>query len=236
MSDLRVGLLVCDHVPRDLRAVAGDYPDMFSRLFDSGGVELVPYDVVGGELPRDPGECDGWLTTGSRFSVYDPEPWIAPVAGFLRRVHRARIPLVGVCFGHQLIAHALGGTVARASGGWGVGAHLARVVEATPWMRPPKEGYRIPYSHQDQVVELPPGGRILAATDHSPVAMLAVGDHLLGVQGHPEFPPAFLLALLERRRGDRIPVPVADAALATLADPLDRRMVGDWIAAFWGRR
>ncbi len=230
MTDRRIGLLVCDHVAAEFREIAGDYPDMFADLM--GGVELVRYDVAAGEVPSDPTVCDGWLATGSRLSVYDDEQWISELVEFVRRVDAARVPFVGVCFGHQLIAEALGGRVAKAPGGWGVGARVARVVVGEPWMQPSASEFRVLYSHQDQVTALPPGGRVLAVAEHAPVAMLAVGDHLLGIQGHPEFAPAYARALLESRRGRRIPVDVADAALASLDASLDRGLVAAWMLAF----
>ncbi len=233
MTDRRVGLLMCDHVDVEARDVAGDYPEMFSDLLADQAVDLVGYDVVAGELPADPSECDGWITTGSRASVYDGEPWIADLSGFVRRVHEAELPFVGICFGHQLIAQALGGEVARAPGGWGVGARVAVVSSAEPWMQPPARRFRVLYSHQDQVVALPPGGRVLAAAPHAPVAMMAVGDHLLGIQGHPEFPAGYLRVLLERRRGATIPGDVVDDALGTLELPLHRQVVAEWIARFF---
>ena len=99
-------------------------------------------------------------------------------------------------------------------------------------MEPPAPSFRILYSHQDQVVGLPEGGRVLATAGHAAVAMLAVGDHLLGIQGHPEFVPAYAEALLRRRRGGRIPASTADEALASLSRPLDRNLLASWIVSF----
>ena len=108
--------------------VSGDYPDMFRRLFAGHPeVEIVVYDVIGGDMPADPGECDAWITTGSRHSVNDDEPWIRQLEQFVRDVAQADVPFVGVCFGHQLIAKALGGTVVKSDRGWGVGAKEVEV-------------------------------------------------------------------------------------------------------------
>src|SRR5438105_14480768 len=102
---LRIGLVECDHVNDRFRAINGDYADMFESLLD---LELVGYDAVNGVLPAEPHECDGWLATGSRFSVYDDVEWIHRLGGFVRDVRDAGAPFVGICFGHQLLAHALG--------------------------------------------------------------------------------------------------------------------------------
>ncbi len=233
MSERRIGLLLCDHVDPELAVIAGDYPDMFGDLLAGRGLDLVSFDVVGGRLPQAPDRCDGWIITGSRYAVYDPEPWIEDLGGFVRRAVTSGIPVVGICFGHQLLAQALGGRVERARGGWGVGARTARVVARRSWMVPPAEAFRLLYSHRDQIVELPPGARVLAVADHAPVAMFEVGDVALGLQGHPEFAPRYLRALLERRRGAAIPAEVADEALTTLHAGLDRSLLAAWIATFF---
>jgi len=229
---MRIGLLECDHVRTRHRAIAGDYGDMFRAMVAAvdPATEVVGYDVRDGVLPDRPDACDGWLITGSSASVYDDEPWIASLAEFLRAVHAERAPCVGVCFGHQLLAHALGGRTERADG-WGVGALPMTVVQPESWMEPPLSAATLLYSHQDQVTELPPDGRVLAAADHCPVAMLAIGDDLIGMQAHPEFGAAYVRALLEDRV-DRIGQADTDAALATLRGPTDEHTVARWILGF----
>ena len=162
-------------------------------------LELVPVDARNGELPEAPSDFDGYLITGSRFSAYDDEPWIDDLSAFVRDVADAGVPLVGICFGHQLLAHALGGEVREAETGWGVGPHEVVIEAAEPWMDPTLTRPRLQYMHQDQVVRLPDGGEVVAASDHCPVAMLRVDDRLLGIQAHPEFPAAYVDALLGAR-------------------------------------
>jgi GMP synthase-like glutamine amidotransferase len=201
----RIGLLECDHVDDRFRSIGGDYADMFARLLPE--VDLVPYDVIGGTVPHDPDECDGWLVTGSRHSVYEDLDWIRATGAFVGRVRDAGVPLVGICFGHQLLAHFTGGRTAKA-GAWGVGAHDL------------SSGERLLYMHQDQVLELPAGAERVASTDHCPNAVLRVGDSMLGIQAHPEFPGAYVEALLHARE-ERIGRELVDAALASLDAPRD---------------
>lgn len=232
---MRVGLLVCDHVRDELRPIAGDYPDMFHALFaDLDGVSLLPYDIVSGEPSPDPGECGAWIITGSRYSAYDDLPWIKDLERFVRRASESRVPLVGVCFGHQLIARAMGGRVAGSSRGWGVGSVEVRVVEAgkPDWMQPPRDAYRILNSHADQVERIPEGGLVLGWNDHCPVSLMTVGDYLLGIQGHPEMPVPYLRGLIESRRGSRMPEETADKGLRSLELGSDRELVRDWMINF----
>jgi GMP synthase-like glutamine amidotransferase len=218
----RIGLLECDHVDDRFRSIAGDYLDMFAALLPD--LDLVPYDVCNGALPSSPDECDGWVATGSRRSVYDDEPWIHELSAFVRSIRHAGAPYAGICFGHQLLAHALGGRTARAATGWGAGAHDMDVRDREP------HTVTLLYMHGDQVADLPDDGVVLGTTDHCPVAMLQVGSSMLGMQAHPEFPPAYLEALLDVRAG-RIGEEKTAAARASLERPLDAAVAARWITS-----
>src|SRR5207302_5374234 len=191
---------------------------MFESLLD---LELVGYDAVNGVLPAEPHECDGWLATGSRFSVYDDVEWIHRLGGFVRDVRDAGAPFVGICFGHQLLAHALGGRADQAAG-WEVGA-------VDTWIEPRQSDALLLYMHQDQVVALPEGAQVLGRTEHCPIAILQVGP-MLGVQDHPEFSAAYVDALLDVR-AERIGRDVtarAKASLDRVDDGKDAAMVARW--------
>ena len=225
-----IGLLECDHVADRHRSIAGDYADMFGALFAAHvpDIELVTFDVVGGDLPAGPDACDGWVCTGSRHSVYDDVGWIGPLSGVVRDVRDAGVPFVGICFGHQLLAHALGGRVLKAPTGWGVGIREVVVDRTEPWMDPPAGKLALHFMHQDQVVAPPPGGVVLGNTDHCPVALLRVGPSMVGLQAHPEFTPAYVDALLAGRVA-RIGEGEVAAARAGLARPTDEATVARWI-------
>jgi GMP synthase (glutamine-hydrolysing) len=229
---MKLGLLVCDHVRPELISVSGDYPDMFRRLFEGhDDVDLVIYDAIDGEIPADPSECDAWITTGSRHSVNDDEPWIRRLEDFVREVAETGIPFVGICFGHQLIARALGGSVVESDRGWGIGIKEV-VVEDDLGLG---SSYRILNSHRDQVEQLPPGAKILGWNEHCPVAMFGVGESMIGIQGHPEFETGYARALMQMRRGTVIGEETVDTALGTLGMKPDSGRIADWILAFLRR-
>jgi len=220
---MRVGLLLCDHVDDRLRAIAGDYDEMFGSLFSE--LDLVPYDAIGGVLPKDADDCDAWLLTGSRHSAYDHEPWISALSAFVRDLRASGAPTVGICFGHQLLAHALGGRVEKAATGWGVGAHAIERPAAADW--------RLLFMHQDQVVALPGDGVVLGSTDHCPVAALQIGSSMVGVQAHPEFTGDYERALLDARV-ERIGAAKVESARTSLEAPTDEHAAARWLAGFLG--
>ncbi|MCU1497137.1 MAG: synthase [Acidimicrobiales bacterium] len=229
----RLGLLQCGYIPPALVPTHGDYPEAFASLFAPHDLELVTWDVQAGPLPGSPADCDGWLVSGSASSAYEPLAWIGELEAFLRRLVAVEAPTVAVCFGHQVLAQAMGGRVARAEPGWGVGAHDYQLVGPAPaWLEPAPAGpVRLIASHQDQVVELPDGAVVLARTDHCPVAAYTLGPRALAIQPHPEFTTALSGALIDLRREALGPA-IADAGLASLAEPLDHAVVAAWMNAF----
>lgn len=174
-----------------------------------------------------------WLTSGSAHSVYDGLPWIAEAEAFVRDIREAGVPYVGICFGHQLLATALGGKVAPTSSSWGVGVGTVRVDPSRRphWMRPNRDEYRLLLSHQDQVEELPPDAVVVAGNEHCPVSAFVVGESMVGFQGHPEFTHQYARALMLSRT-DRIPADVIEEALSSLELPDDGRLILDWIRVF----
>ena len=230
---MHVGLLECDHVEQRFRSIAGGYPEMFSGLLGAHLSELrwSCFDVCHGELPPAPETCEAYVCTGSRFSVYEPLPWIEALKNFLHRLREARIPFVGICFGHQVLAEAFGGKVAPSPAGWVVGVEDFDVLGGQSWMEPPLARCSLQHMHQDQVSVLPAGALLLGRGDHCEVEMFALGTTLLGIEAHPEFPAAYNEALI-RDRAERIGRERAQAGLASLARPTDQAVVGRWIAKF----
>lgn len=157
-----------------------------------------------------PGVFDGVVVTGSRASAYDPEPWIDRLRDHLRVLHDAGQPILGICFGHQILARALGGQVRRR--GWRVGLEQVRA----PGLDPAGGPLSAHVWHQDQVVAPPPGARVLAGYAGCPFAALALGRRALTLQWHPEFPHDYMAAILTDEGPASLPAPIFRAARATL--------------------
>jgi GMP synthase-like glutamine amidotransferase len=226
---MRIGILETGAPPTALQPRFGTYPGMFTQLLGDG-YAYETFDVRAGELPA-PERCDGYVITGSAAGVYDDDPWIAPSMDWLRAA-RGRTKLVGVCFGHQLMAEAFGGKVVKSPKGWGVGLNRYDIVRPEPWLDG-AGSFAIAASHQDQVVEQPPSTEVVACSGFTPLAMLAWTDQpAISMQAHPEFAPEYATALIESRREERLSDEQATQAVESLKQPNDRERVAGWIRAF----
>jgi GMP synthase-like glutamine amidotransferase len=223
---MNIGILQCGAIPEELAAAHGPYGEMMRGLLPPGH-DVVLHDVTTGVMPASPTACDAWMLTGSAAGVYDDLPWIAPLKAFLREA-RGRAKLVGVCFGHQIMAEAFGGRVVKSPKGWGIGLHQYEVQRRAAWMEDAAP-VRVPASHQDQVVEAPPGAHVTLASDFTPLAGLDYGD-AISFQCHPEFTPGFCVALLQCRR--HVYGAGTDPAVESLAGPNDSARVARWIGRF----
>ena len=203
---------------------------MFRNLLGQETYRYTTFDVASGALPTAVQDYDAYLVTGSSAGVYEPLPWIDPLKAFLVSA-KGRAALVGVCFGHQIMAEAFGGKVIKSPKGWGVGLHTYEVRQSETWMDAGPT-IAVPASHQDQVIVPPTGATVLASSDFTPFGMLAYGDQAASIQLHPEFEPAYAKALIETRRGSRYTEEQADAAIASLEIADDRLRVGAWINRF----
>jgi len=231
----RISILETGHDAAPLAERFGRFSDAFARWLaahrDEFPVALDVFHVEAHEFPASVHDCDAWIVTGSAAGVYEDHDWLQPTRAFLREAVTARRRVLGVCFGHQLLAQVLGGRVEKSSKGWGIGHHRYTVDGEAPWMDPPLPVFSLLACHQDQVVSLPPGARVLAGSPFCEFAMLAVDDHVLTVQAHPEFSPEYAAALYDTRR-ERFGEALADEALASLALPTDAHTFARWALGF----
>lgn len=218
---------------RQFGHATGTFEEIFRR--NDPQVELVRHRVYEHEFPEAPEAYDGLLVTGSRHGVYEDFAWLAPLKALVREAS-ARRPVVGVCFGHQLVAEAFGGRAEKSERGWGIGVHRYRLIAAPDWWPKAPEHLDLRVSHQDQVVALPPGGRVLAGSDFCPIGMMQVGDNVVSLQPHPEMPVALADAVYRLREAALGPDRAA-AARASLAQPThDDEIVRALIGFLRGRR
>lgn len=219
-----IGILETGHAPDGLRARAGSYPDMFARLLAGQGFRFRTWSVVEMDFPASPEDADGWLITGSRHGAYDDLPFIAPLEDLIRHIQAAGKPLVGICFGHQIVAQALGGTVAKHPGGWAVGPQEYDFSGTS---------LRLNAWHQDQVTRAPHGAEIIARNAFCPIAGLRHGNNILTVQAHPEFDNDFIAGMIETRGRGIVPDAQLDAAKARLDSEGDAATLARQITEFF---
>ena len=199
---MTIDILKTDTVRPEWVGTFGEYPDMFEALLRqvNPALDFLTWDVESGELPDDIAAVDGYIITGSKSSVYDDKPWIRALEDFVRHAHLAKCKMVGICFGHQLVARALGGLVDKSANGWGCGVQVYAVSD--PQLLADGEGgdLQLLASHQDQVMLAPEGARVIARNDHCDIAGFRIGEHILTFQGHPEFIPEYSREIMTFRR------------------------------------
>lgn len=219
-----IGILQTGEAPDALRPDTGDYPDMFETLLSGHGFAFRTWRVLEMDFPASVHAADGWLITGSRHGAYDDLPFIKPLEAFIRDAYEAHVPLVGVCFGHQIVAQAMGGKVEKFPGGWSIGPQDydfdGRKMTVNAW-------------HQDQVTVAPPNATRIASSEFCENAAFLYDDRAFTVQPHPEMSDAFVAALIETRAKGVVPDPLRQEAAAKLGTPLDSASLGDRMAAFF---
>ncbi|MFD1342848.1 type 1 glutamine amidotransferase [Litorisediminicola beolgyonensis] len=221
---MHIGILQTGLAPAELEPRFGEYPGMFEALLAGRGFTFDNFAVVNGTFPEGPEAADGWLITGSKHGAYEDHPWIAPLEDLIRAIHAAGRPLIGVCFGHQIIAQALGGRVEKFSDGWSIGPVAYDF---------PEGPLTLNAWHQDQITELPEGARVIASSDFCRNAALLYGDRIYSVQPHPEYGSDFIGGLIDTRGRGVVPDDQLDEARTRLDTPLDRTALADQFERFF---
>lgn len=221
---MQIGILQCGHFPTAEGFRDRTYSELYATMLAGRGLTFRTWSVVDMEFPGSVQDTEGWLITGSRHGAYEDLPFIARLEHFIRDAFGARVPLVGVCFGHQIIAQAMGGTVEKYTGGWSIGRTEydfdGTVLAANAW-------------HQDQVVAVPEGADVIASSPSCANAGLLFRGHAFTVQPHPEFEREEVDLLLKRRASGLVPGALIQQATDALDAPVDNAEIADRIAAFF---
>jgi GMP synthase-like glutamine amidotransferase len=234
---MKLTIVQTGEVPEPLREQFGPYPVMFERMFEEAGVSF-GYETVraheGASLP-DPARLEGIVITGSAAGVYDDLPWLEPLREFVRRAYGAKTPMLGICFGHQIMADALGGDVRKSEKGWGLGRHLYGVNARPDFLRGDLPAYAVACSHQDQVMTPPAEADVFLSSDFTPNAgLLYRNGRAISLQPHPEFADDYAIALAHLKQG-RAPDETITAAVASMCRPSDAREIAGYVGAFLKR-
>jgi GMP synthase (glutamine-hydrolysing) len=235
----RVLILQAGSCDPAVRARFGDFPAWFARRL-AAKVQLRvlrPYETA---LPRVAG-FDGVLMTGSPWSVVQPAPWMDESAAFLLDAARTR-PVLGVCFGHQLLARALGGAVERNPLGREAGSTevaLTAAGRADPLFAGCPDRLLVQQTHEDHVARMPPCANVLAENDFTAVQAFGVGESIRCVQFHPEMDAERSTAYVSSRR-ERYDAQCPGGAQGVLASiretPHATRVLENWVERYVGAR
>ena len=207
--------------------------EKFVKLFQlvNAPFEYEIYHVAEGVFPETADACDAYVVTGSPQGVYDTDTWLPRLADFIRQSYAAQHKLVGICFGHQMLANSLGGEARKWEEGWGLGCRPFDISTHTEWMTPSLDTCTLNFIHQDQVVALPEGAQRLAGNEHCHNVMYSISDQVLGIQGHPEYVPEAMETLLHYV-GEHDGLEVEDALASLTQYQPDTQIVAQWIVNF----
>ncbi len=187
----KIGILQCGDHPEEVAKKHHSHSALFEKMFGGHRLLFQTYRVNYSEFPDHIGACDGYIITGSRHGVYEDHDWIAPLEQMVRDCFAASIPVIGICFGHQLMAQALGGKVEKFAAGWSVGK-----VDYTS-----RDGKTVTLNafHQDQVIKAPEDSEPILSSAFCQYAGLSYGKKGMSMQPHPEMDAEFIRDLLDAK-------------------------------------
>ncbi len=241
---MHIAILLAGHTNEAMPQRFHDYHEMFIALFQSlpngNDFRFSTLAVIDDVFPDQLDDYDGYLISGSAHGVYDDVPFIARLKDLVQQIHYAKKPLVGICFGHQIIAHALGGYAQKWNQGWGLGTFEVTFTDLPNWIKEKDQTdekdrtIRLIHAHQDQVTSLPNGARRIGTAKHCKNAAYVMGNTVFAIQGHPEFDAHYTNALADLLE-DRAGKSCVEAARKSLFTAHDGKRVANWILAFFAK-
>lgn len=230
---MKAAILQFDYIREKYLNRFGDYPEMIKQMFKRADppVSFDTYDCKDGQFPSDINKYDFYITTGSKTSAFEELEWVEKSIQFIQLLDKYKKKLIGICFGHQLMAMALEGKVERSEKGWGVGIARNRVVTNPEWMSKKISKIDILVSHQDQITELPSDTMVIAESDFCPFFVVQWGGYFLSIQGHPEWNRDYSRTLMNDRRAI-IPADIIDSALDSLEIEPGNATFMQWVVDF----
>lgn len=234
---MKIGILDAEQLKPSIIQKYGSYTDQFIHLLSplqsklSNSLSFSSYDVFNCKYPTSMDECDAYIITGSQYSAYDDLAWIKQLEEYIRLLHQDKKKLVGICFGHQLIAQSLGGKVEKNNKGWEIGITATHITETLDWMQPAREFFFSLVSHQDQVTHLPESAINFSETNLCPYSGFYIEDHILTFQGHPEFSKDYVKLIIELE-SENLSEEQRQCAIASLQQSDDHELIANWIFNF----
>jgi len=208
--------------------------DTYILFFESvnAPLEYKGYLVAQGQFPESPDSCDAYVITGSPKGVYEDDPWIGDLQRFIQDCYRTGKKLVGICFGHQILAQSLGGHAEKSGKGWGLGLHTFELSTRKSWMTDTPDQCSLYFVHQDQVLQLPPEAELLGGNDFCPNLFYTIDNKVLSIQGHPEFGTEIMGKIVHGRK-EMVSAQVYQSALNSLDNGKpDNQLLAQWIVNF----
>lgn len=229
MTELKIGILETGRPPEELSPKYGSYPNMIANWLSHLDGEISTYRVLDGEFPQSVTQCDLWVITGSKFGCYEDHDWIKPLEEFIRNAKTAGKLMFGICFGHQVIAQALGGEVQKFAKGWALGIHQYSTQNWPDELGNAPDKINLQAYHQDQIITLPKGAEPIASSKFCKFAAVYYPDFGFTVQGHPEFSDAYAHDLLEFRRDNGLTSAQVDLGQANMLHNSNRDVIANII-------
>lgn len=233
---MRIALLKGGTIPRKTRERLGDYDQLFMSLLAQPGQDWDIHDVEHGQFPASLDDYGGVVITGSPAAAYDDEPWVKELLRLARECHQREIPLLGTCFGLQVVAQALDGEVVKNPAGWDIGItelELTEAGRAFPALAGAPSPLRILEMHRDIAVTAPPGASVLAGSPLSPIEIFHIGERLVCVQGHPEMDQGCVAEIIAKRLKLGLFTPeFAEQGLASMEREPHREFLQKWLSDF----